>query len=313
MLMGAWIARSISVVATLGIADLLRDGPKNAQQLASATSAHADSLYRVMRALASGGVFTQGEDGRFGLTPLSKCLRSDAANSLRNAASLYGLPFAWRSWGEMIECVNTGETGFKRAFGLDSPFEYLSKHPDESAIFNAAMTGDITQCRSGYRGRVRVWQIPEDRGCGRRAWKPPYNDLAAPCWSSGGCVRPAARRHRRAAGDRSSGSRRSLRNGGRRYVRIGACGRRRLRDEVHRARVRRAILPDGRLLIVERVVATGNEPSANKLADLQMLVMSGGRERTPREFEEFFAAGGFRLAKIHSTAGFFSIMEGVPA
>ena len=77
--------------------------------------------------------------------------------------------------------------------------------------------------------------------------------------------------------------------------------------------VRRAILPDGRLLIVERVVPTGNEPSANKLADLQMLVMSGGRERTPREFEEFFAAGGFRLAKIHSTAGFFSIMEGVPA
>ncbi len=77
MLTGKWITQAISVAATLGIADLLKDGPKHVEELAKATSTHADSLYRLLRALTSIGMFAETEGRRFTLTPLAQCLRSD--------------------------------------------------------------------------------------------------------------------------------------------------------------------------------------------------------------------------------------------
>src|SRR5215469_919007 len=140
MLTGEWIAQAASVAATLGIADLLADGPKDVADLATASSAHADSLYRLLRALASLGIFAETEEGRFALTPLAECLRSDASNSMRNLARMWGLPFFRRSWGELLHCVKTGESGMKRALGATDPFAYLTEHLDEANIFNSAMT-----------------------------------------------------------------------------------------------------------------------------------------------------------------------------
>jgi hypothetical protein len=99
ILTGKWIAQAVSVAATLGIADLLVGGPQSVEQLAAATTTHPDSLHRLLRALASLGIFAETEDGRFTLTVLAQCLRSDAPDSMRNWARLLGLPLFWQSWG----------------------------------------------------------------------------------------------------------------------------------------------------------------------------------------------------------------------
>ncbi|HLV94890.1 MAG TPA: methyltransferase [Candidatus Acidoferrales bacterium] len=325
MLTGAWIAQAISVVATLGIADLLADGPKDARQLALPTSTHADSLYRVMRALASSGVFLETEDRRFELTPVSECLRSDTPDSFRNAARMFGLPLFWRSWGEALQCVKTGETGLRRAFGLANPFSYLAEHSEDGGIFNNAMT---EMSRSVGPAIAEAYDFGKfskivDAGGGHgsmlaailRRYPGPRGVLfdlpnvvkdARPAIAAAGL----ADRCEIVAGDLFE----SVPPGADAYV---------LKAIIHgfqgeRAvailrNVRRAIAPEGRLFLVERVIPPGNAPSPNKLADLQMLVMSGGRERTPREFEELLGAGGFKLAKIHSAAALQSVVEGVPA
>ena len=118
MLTGKWMAQAISVAATLGVADLLIGGPQTAEQLATSTSTHPDSLYRLLRALASIGVFAETEDGRFTLTPLAQCLRSDAPDTMRNWARLLALPLFWQSWGDLLHSVKTGETGLKHTLGI---------------------------------------------------------------------------------------------------------------------------------------------------------------------------------------------------
>lgn len=93
MTSGYQVSQAIHVVATLGIADLLEDGPRSTDELAEATGTHASALYRILRALASIGVFAEQTDGRFGLTPLAEYLRTDVPGSLRSWAMLIGRPY----------------------------------------------------------------------------------------------------------------------------------------------------------------------------------------------------------------------------
>jgi C-methyltransferase len=140
MLTGKWVSASISVVAELGIADLLANGDKTADELADAVSAHGPSLYRVMRALASVGVFAEAEGRRFTLTPLAECLRGNVPNSVRGFARFMAIPAASRSWDHLMHSVKTGETGLRKAFAVNNAFDYLRTHPEEAAIFDGAMT-----------------------------------------------------------------------------------------------------------------------------------------------------------------------------
>src|ERR671929_528171 len=132
------VSQAIHVAATLGIADLLEDGPKSADELAETTGTHAPSLYRLLRALASVGIFVE-TDGRFGSTPLAEYLRTDTPGSLRAWVRLIGQQSFWRSWGNLLHSVRTGEPAFRKLYGM-TPFEYWAAHPEEAAVFNAAMT-----------------------------------------------------------------------------------------------------------------------------------------------------------------------------
>ena len=134
-------SQAIHVAATLGIADLLKDGPRNADELAEATGTHAPTLYRLLRALASVGVFAESNehDGRFGLTPLAEYLRSDAPGSVRTWAVQIGQPYHWTSWAHLLDSVNTGEPAFPKLHGT-SVWEYRADRPEEGAIFDTAMT-----------------------------------------------------------------------------------------------------------------------------------------------------------------------------
>ena len=109
------------------------------KELAETTETDAPTLYRVLRGLASLGVFAEDDAGSFGLTPLAECLRSDAPGSQRANAIMRCGPSFWSSWGDLLTTVKTGETAFPRVHGMDR-WDYLVRHPEESTIFDAAMT-----------------------------------------------------------------------------------------------------------------------------------------------------------------------------
>jgi len=136
---GFQVSQAIHVAATLGIADLLADGPRGADELAEAAGAHAPALYRLLRALSSVGVFVEGDDGRFDLTPLAEYLRSDVPGSLRAWAMQIGQTYFWTSWGHLLHGVRTGDPAFPKVYGTTA-WEYRAAHPEEAAVFNAAMT-----------------------------------------------------------------------------------------------------------------------------------------------------------------------------
>ena len=139
-LMGGYrTTQMVYVAARLGVADRLAGGPMTAEQLAEAVDAHAPSLLRLLRALASLGVFAQDAEGRFGLTPSAALLRSDVEGSLRSFALTYGEPWSWLSWGNLFDCVRTGETAFDRQHGKGF-FEYMAEHPEAAEVFNANLS-----------------------------------------------------------------------------------------------------------------------------------------------------------------------------
>jgi hypothetical protein len=171
MLVGKSVSQAISVAAELGVADVLQDAPKHVEELAAATATHAPSLYRLLRALASIGIFVEIEDHQFGLTPLAACLRGDAPDSIRNFARWYGVPLVLRAWDELLHSVKTGETGVKQALGVTDPFAYMSEHPEQEQIFQACMTEISRNNMPGIVGHMisgasaRLWISAEVTDC----------------------------------------------------------------------------------------------------------------------------------------------------
>jgi hypothetical protein len=139
MMTGYWNAQAIYVVAKLGIADLLTSGPRSVEELASASNAHASSLRRLLRALASTGVFTETLPDIFALTPIAELLRTDNPESMRAAAIMYNEE-QYRAWGELLHSIQTGAPAFVHHFGADY-FSFLRGHPESNHTFNEAMTG----------------------------------------------------------------------------------------------------------------------------------------------------------------------------
>src|SRR6266851_1523211 len=139
MLGGYRITQLLHVATKLGIADELAAGPKSVEKLAETTGSHRPSLYRLLRCLASVGVFAERTHGTFEITPLASTLRSDVHNSMHAFALSCGEPWWWSAFGELFYTVKTGETGFNHVQGV-SFFEYLNKHPDAARVFNANMT-----------------------------------------------------------------------------------------------------------------------------------------------------------------------------
>ena len=135
---GFWISQAIAVAARLGIADHLHGGAKSCTELAAAVGVHAGALYRLLRAIASVGIFAEDEQGRFALTPLAALLLTDGPGSWRAAAILNGAPWAWQPWGALAYSVKTGQPAFEHLFGIE--FDgYLAQHPEAADTFQTFM------------------------------------------------------------------------------------------------------------------------------------------------------------------------------
>ncbi len=322
MVLGKWIAQAVSVAAKLGVADLLKDGPRDCDELARANQVDAAALYRVLRALASVGVFVEVDERRFGLTPMAEFLRSDVRGSLRAVATMAGEDWTWRPWGELYRSVKTGERAFDEIFGI-APFDFLAGNPGAAAVFDEAMTGWSTQNAEavaeaydfsgigtlmdvgGGHGYLLVTILkanPALRGIlfdteavteGARA-RIEAEGLAERCAVVAGDFLATIPEGADACilksvihdwDDRQAGA--ILRN----------CGR--------------AVGPGGRVLLAEMVIPPGNDPHVGKLLDLEMLIMVGGRERTEAQFRELLDGAGLRLTRVVPTRSPTCVLEAV--
>ena len=138
---GYQVSQALHAAATLGIADLLRDGPLCSDKLADRVGADRDALYRLLRALAAVGVFHEHAARTFDLTELGACLRSDAPEPVGPWAVYIGRPYYWQVWSHLLYSVRTGKYAFPHVHGVSS-WEYRVADREENAIFNAAMTGN---------------------------------------------------------------------------------------------------------------------------------------------------------------------------
>ena len=323
MMQGYQVSQALYVAATLGIADALAAGPKDVDELAELAGAHAPTLYRVLRLLASVGVFAEDDARHFTLTTLAECLRAGAPGSLRPWVLMVGAPSGWLSWGDLLATVRTGETAFPRVHGMDR-WEHMARDPNESAVFNAAMTNNTELEASAIASRYDFSQfgVVADIGGGEGSL---LATILKANPSLQGILFDLPQVVAAASGtlERAGVTDRCKTVGGSFFDAVPAGAdayvmKRVIHDwddeqAIAILRSCRSVMVDGaKLLLVEQIVRPGNTPDPAKFTDLMMLVMQGGKERTADEFGRLLAAADFRLSDVTPMSGPFSVIEGVP-
>ena len=318
---GFWISRCVYIIAKLGIADLLKDGPMTAEELAVASGAHAPSLFRVLRALAAVGVLTQSDENRFGNTPMSETL-IDGPGSLRWFAMTELGEEHYPAWGELMHSVRTGEIAFDQAFG-EPVWEFFGKNPENARIFNNAMSGMTAQAEAALHAAYRFEGIKTimDVGGGHGGLITSIlerNPAMRGILFDSPQVVEGAQPKLEAAGITD----RCQTVGGNFFESVpSGADAITMKWIIHDWNDQQAIaimkncaraLPEnGKLILVEAVVPPGDEMHFAKFIDLNMLVMTGGKERTEEEFRQLYEASGFELGRIVPTESPFSVIEGV--
>ena len=151
LLFGKQMTYCLSGVARLGVADHMNATPMAVEDIAAKTGAHAPSLYRVMRMLASMGVFKEEQGKRFALTPAGELLKSDTPGTMRYFAMMFGDEWTTRAYEHFTECLRTGQDGVSRAYG-QHVFDLLAERPEQSDTFQAAMTSSSTMTGTAVTG-----------------------------------------------------------------------------------------------------------------------------------------------------------------
>jgi hypothetical protein len=319
---GYWITQLIYAVTKLGIADLLKDGPLNCNKLASSTGTHARSLYRVMRALASVGIFAENEQGDFTLTPLATCLRSDVPDSLRAFAIMSGEE-VYQAWGDILYSLRTGANAFEHLYGMDC-FQYYAQNPQAGQIFDQAMTNGSVREISAATKAYDFSKIQKlvDVGGGHGSLmasilksnpnlKGVLYDLPSVVEGAKNLLKDQGvlSRCEVVSGDFFT----SVPAGGDAYILKGV-----IHDwDDERAiailkNCHQAMVENGLLLVVEMVIPPGNNLFVGKLLDIHMLIKApGGCERTEAEYRTLFERAGFKLTNIFPTQANVSVIEGV--
>ena len=321
-MLSAAVSRAVGIVAELGVADLVDVGKaKTAAELAAATGSHARSLYRLMRFLASHGVFREtAAGGEFEHTALSAVLREDAPGSYRAGARMFHHLFA--AWHGMDHSVKTGEPGFNQSYGMPV-FEYVAKHPHLGPIVDGAM--------SSFHGSIETNAMLEaydfsgiavlaDIGGGngelisgvlRR-----YPALRGMLFDLGHVMERAKAR---LAAEGLAGRCEVIEGSFWDTVPAGADAYL-MRHIIHDwndeqcigilGRVKKVLPKDGRVLVVEGVIPPGNDPSLVKNYDMTMMTFPGGLERTEAEYRELFRASGLVVTSVTPTTSMVSVVEG---
>jgi hypothetical protein len=321
MAQGAWVTQMLHVAAELNLADALTDGEQDVGALAEACGADPDALFRLLRGLASLGVFRESSPRHFQLTPLADLLRSDHPQSLRHFVRLLGEEH-FLSWDALLHCVRSGDNGFQHRYGT-SVFAWYQEHPERGEIFDQAM-GDFSRQETAailaaysFAGLRHIVDVGGGRGELLKAVLSAHEPLRGTLHDQPWVVDPV--RVPEALQGRLTVS------GGDFFTAVPPAADAYLlkhilhdwSDEACRQilrTIRQAMAPGGRVLIVEQVIPPGNDPFPGKLLDLNMLVMTeGGRERTPAEYASLLGQAGLVLSRIVPTAAPVSVVEAMAA
>jgi hypothetical protein len=319
MIGGFCVSQLIYVAAKLDLATRLATGPKSAEQLAEETNTHGASLFRVLRALASVGIFAESSDRAFSLTPIAEGLRSDIPGSQHAMAVMMGEEH-YVAYGELLYSVRTGRPSFDKVYGKPV-FEYLGEHPEQAKTFDAAMTSvhgretrvmveaydfsgiGVLMDVGGGNGSMLIEVLKANPGLKGILFDLPHVVGRAKSGIEASGV-----------GDRC----RILEGSFFESIPEGADAvmMRHIIHDWDDARsltilrnVHRALRPGAKLLVIEGVIKPGNDESFTKLLDITMLTLPGGKERTEEEFRELFERGGFTLTRIVPTSGDVSVIE----
>ncbi len=319
------IARCLYVAAELKIADLLRDGPRNIDDLARETEVDGEALYRVMRTLASVGFFKEKERRIFAHTRLSDCLRSDVPGSMLATAQYVGADWVYTAWAGVMESMKTGKTHHENVHGL-SFFDWYDSIPEYRRIFDGAVTS------------MSAMAVPTITAAYDFSSVQTIVDVGG---GEGGLLAAILRKN-----PHSRGVLFDLPQVIERAAQVGLLSSEDVHSRVtmiqgdffkevpagYDAYVLKWILHDwndadslrilekcrvamqgrGKLLIVEMLVGPTNEHSLAKISDIGMLVLTGGRERTELEYRELLRKAGFAVRRVVPTASGYSILEAVP-
>ena len=323
LITGYWRSQAVGVAARLAIADRLGDGPKTVATLAAETATNEAALFRLLRGLASFGVFEETVPRTFGLTPLADTLRSNVPGSMRDFAMAETAPGHWLPWGNLDEAVRTGERATPAALGCEI-FEWYGTHPVEGAAFSGAM-GNLSALAAQEVGRVLP--LPE---------KATVVDVGG----AHGTLLAGVLNANPAARGVLTDLPHVIADAPRALAAMGIAGRAEavagdffqavpegdvylLKQVLHDwsdeqcvtilRNCARAMKPGGKVAVVEMVVPEDGTPSLAQIMDLNMLVMLPGRERTEAEFSALFQAAGLSAANVMPTHSPFSLVEATMA
>ena len=323
---GHYVSRALNVAVELELAEQLEAGPRDCHELARAVEAHAPSLRRVLRLLASVGVFEELEDGRFGLTPMADLLRADAEGSMQSMVKLMAGPGIQDSWKELEYCVRTGQPAFRKHSPDADPFTQMSQDPEAAAVFDRAMATFAPQTAAAVAAAYdfsvfeRIADVGGGNGailCGLLKANPKLTGFVF----DQPHVVERAKTHveAQAMADRCDlvgGSFfESIPSGADAYL---------LKHVIHDwddeksavilRNCREALPPDGKVLIIEGVYPARIDTSIGSRGaaanDVNMLVVAGGRQRSEAEFRDLYAASGLRLTRIIPTLAPVAVIEG---
>ncbi|HEX5964740.1 MAG TPA: methyltransferase [Pyrinomonadaceae bacterium] len=325
IMIGSLAAQVLYVTAKLGIADLLADGPKSVEDLATATDTHAPSLYRILRAAESVGVFVEKENRVFALNANAEPLRSNVPNSLRDIAIFMGEDWHWEVWGKTMYSVRTGKSAWAHAHGDDDVFDYFRKRPEAFEVFNRAMTSltalSAKAVSEGYDFTGVKTLIDIAGGHGRL-----LTEILEVNPSMRGILfdMPQVIEGARESVAKTNAADRVEFEGGDFFVSVPAGGDAYMMKHIIHdwddekslmilRNIKQAMNPGGRVLLVESVIAERGAQDFGKLMDIEMLVSPGGKERTAAEYEDLFARAGLRMTRIVPTKSAYSVIEAVAA
>lgn len=320
IVVGCFPSQAVYVAAKLGIADSLKDGPRSAADLARQTNTHERSLYRVLRSLASVGIFTETESKTFALTPAAELLLSDHPESMRNTAIFMGEKWHWSVYGEMLYSVQTGKVAWEKVHGLEV-FPYFQQHPEEYEIFNRAMTSMSTNVLPAlveaydFTGVDTLVDIAGGHGMLLSGFLKRNPSLKGVLFDLPQVIDGAtmllkeegvADSVQLESGDFFEKVPEGADAYMMKFIIHDWDDERSLKilKNIHRDSAAHA-----RLLLFEMVVPAGDEPHFSKIQDLEMLVSPGGVERTEQEYRDLLNQAGFELRRIIPTQSPLSIVE----
>jgi SAM-dependent methyltransferase len=320
---GYWLSRAIFLAARLKLADAVGDRPASLSVIARATGTRPENLRRLMRALAAHGFFQDTGNETFCQTPLSETLRSDRPDSMRAFAEAELGHDHYDSWRNAESCLREGGTAFERLYGTPI-WRYYAEHPETNALFGQAMSNLTAIANAGVLSEYqfapfrRAVDVGGGHGSFLCAILDQHPEASAVLFDLPSVVADAAK-----AGFITRHQARLELVGGDFFEAVPAGGDLYLlkfvlhdwddgRSGEILGNIRRVIDPGGRLAVVEIVLPPMNEPHIGPLIDLNMMVMTGGAERTEIEYRDLLAKSGFRMERVAGTRSPFSVIEAAP-